>query len=345
MAVMSNIFSPAINPPRSRIKNITFSTPSPSSLTLSLPHPHNHLVILAKEKSLCPSSLKLRCQCSKEDNVAVSTTNVVFFLLQQALPLLFQIYQHTKMSKIKPRKEQSVTFDDVEGVDSAKEELLDIVMCINKHEKYMKLGAKLPRGVLLVGPPGVGKTLLARAVAGETEVPFFPVPTSQLVIHDVNIIDAVRVRDLFQAARKHSPSIIFIDEIVVIGHQTLRQLLAEMDGFDKDRSVLVIAATNRPNLLDHALMGRSWFFRKILVGKPDEDGRRKIFSLYLRDVPMEEDKETVSRLVASRTPGLVGADLKHIANMSVLLSIRRGGRVVTSDDVLQAVESNMKNDL
>ncbi|KAM0022510.1 putative AAA+ ATPase domain, ATPase, AAA-type, core, AAA ATPase, AAA+ lid domain-containing protein [Helianthus debilis subsp. tardiflorus] len=267
----------------------------------------------------------------------------------------FQLYHQMnlgKMTKRKPSKKQSVTFDDVEGVDSAKAELLEIVLCINEDSKYMKLGAKLPRGVLLAGPPGTGKTLLARAVAGEAGVSFFSISASELVEIFVGT-GAARVRDIFREARKHSPSIIFIDEIDAVGgqrgrtlncerDQTLNQLLTEMDGFEKDASVVVIAATNRPETLDSALMRPGRFSRKVLVGEPDEVGRQKIFSLYLRDVPMEEDKEAISSLVASRTTGLVGADLENIAHESVLLAARRDGEFVTSDDIFQAVERATK---
>ncbi|XP_076959819.1 putative inactive ATP-dependent zinc metalloprotease FTSHI 3, chloroplastic [Bidens hawaiensis] len=267
----------------------------------------------------------------------------------------FQLYHQLnlgRMTKRKPSKKQSVTFDDVEGVDSAKAELLEIVLCINEDSKYMKLGAKLPRGVLLAGPPGTGKTLLAHAVAGEAGVSFFSISASELVEIFVGT-GAARVRDIFREARKHSPSIIFIDEIDAVGgqrgrtlncerDQTLNKLLTEMDGFEKDASVVVIAATNRPETLDSALMRPGRFSRKVLVGEPDEEGRRRIFSLYLRNVPMEEDKEAISHLVASRTLGLVGADLGNIAHESVLLAARRDGDFVTSDDVLQAVERATK---
>nr|XP_043634240.1 probable inactive ATP-dependent zinc metalloprotease FTSHI 3, chloroplastic [Erigeron canadensis] len=263
----------------------------------------------------------------------------------------YQLYMQQGLGKMKKRKQSkklSVTFDDVEGVDSAKAELLEIVLCINEDSKYMKLGAKLPRGVLLAGPPGTGKTLLARAVAGEAGVSFFSISASELVEVFVGT-GAARVREIFREARKNSPSIIFIDEIDAVGEQrgrtlncerdqTLNQLLTEMDGFDKDESVVVIAATNRPETLDSALMRPGRFSRKVLVGEPDEDGRRKIFALYMRDVPMQEDKETICELVASRTKGLVGADLENIANESVMLAGRRGGDFVTRDDVFKAVE-------
>ncbi|CAI9272600.1 unnamed protein product [Lactuca saligna] len=253
-----------------------------------------------------------------------------------------------KTTKRKPSKKQSVTFDDVEGVDSAKAELLEIVSCIKGDSKYMKLGAKLPRGVLLAGPPGTGKTLLARAVAGEADVAFFSIAASELVEVFVGK-GAAHVRDLFKEARKSSPSIIFIDEIDAVGgqrgrtlncerDQTLNQLLTEMDGFEKEASVVVIAATNRAESLDSALMRPGRFSRKVVVGVPDEEGRRKIFSLYLREVPLSEDKKVICDLVASLTPGLVGADLENIAHESVLLAARRGGDFVTKDDILEAVD-------
>lgn len=283
--------------------------------------------------------------------------NLLFAMLQLApywIMVLLSCYQLNgqlnlgRMKKRKPSKKQSVTFDDVEGVDDAKAELLEIVLCIKGDSKYMKLGAVLPRGVLLAGPPGTGKTLLARAVAGEAGVSFFSISASELVEVFVGT-GAARVRDIFREARKSSPSIIFIDEIDAVGgqrgrtlncerDQTLNQLLTEMDGFEKDGSVVVIGATNRPETLDSALMRPGRFSRKVVVGEPDEDGRRKIFSLYLRDVPMEEDKEAICELVASRTPGLVGADLENIAHESVLLAARRDGDYVTRDDVLEAVE-------
>lgn len=294
---------------------------------------------------------------SDPENLSGSMKNLMFAMLQLApywIMVLISCYQLNvqlnlgKMKKRKPSKKVSVTFDDVEGVDSAKSELLEIVKCINEDSKYMKLGAKLPRGVLLAGPPGTGKTLLARAVAGEAGVSFFSISASELVEVFVGT-GAARVRDIFREARKNAPAIIFIDEIDAVGgqrgrtlncerDQTLNQLLTEMDGFEKDASVVVIAATNRPETLDSALMRPGRFSRKVLVGEPDEDGRRKIFALYMRDVPMQEDKEAICKLVASRTKGLVGADLENIAHESVLLAARRDGDFVTSDDVLQAVE-------
>jgi ATP-dependent metalloprotease FtsH len=188
--------------------------------------------------------------------------------------------------------------------------------------------------VLLVGPPGTGKTLLARAVAGEAGVPFFSVSASEFVELFVGR-GAARIRDLFNAARKNSPSIIFIDELDAVGgkrgrsfnderDQTLNQLLTEMDGFESDTKVIVIAATNRPEALDSALCRPGRFSRKVLVAEPDQEGRRKILAIHLRDVPLEEDAFLICDLVASLTPGFVGADLANIVNEAALLAARRG---------------------
>ncbi|KAI3500599.1 hypothetical protein L1887_36423 [Cichorium endivia] len=248
----------------------------------------------------------------------------------------------------KPSKNDAVTFDDVEGVDEAKAELMEIVSCLQGDSTYENLGAKLPRGVLLVGPPGTGKTLLARAVAEKAGVPFFVTCASEFVEMFVGR-GASRIRDLFKDARKCAPSIIFIDELDAVGlkrgrgfntegDQTLNQLLTEMDGFESDKKVVVIAATNRPEMLDSALLRAGRFSRKVFVREPDEDGRKRILAVHLRGVPLEEDKDVICDLVASLTPGLVGADLANIANEAALLAARRGGVCVSRDDVMEAVE-------
>ncbi|KAF9684064.1 hypothetical protein SADUNF_Sadunf04G0078800 [Salix dunnii] len=267
-------------------------------------------------------------------------------------PMMWLLYRQLSAANSPARKRrsnnQAVNFDDVEGVDIAKIELMEIVLCLQGAMNYQKLGAKLPRGVLLVGPPGTGKTLLARAVAGEAGVPFFSVSASEFVELFVGR-GAARIRDLFNAARKSAPSIIFIDELDAVGgkrgrsfnderDQTLNQLLTEMDGFESDMKVVVIAATNRPEALDPALCRPGRFSRKVVVGEPDEEGRRKILAVHLRGVPLDEDSDLICNLVASLTPGFVGADLANIINEAALLAARRGGDVVTREDVMEAIE-------
>ncbi|GJY05028.1 probable inactive ATP-dependent zinc metalloprotease FTSHI 3, chloroplastic [Tanacetum coccineum] len=248
----------------------------------------------------------------------------------------------------KPSKTDTVTFDDVEGVDEAKAELMEIVSCFQGDSTYANVGAKIPRGVLLVGPPGTGKTLLARAVAEKAGVPFFITCASEFVEMFVGR-GASRIRDLFKEARKHAPSIIFIDELDAVGlkrgrgfntegDQTLNQLLTEMDGFESDKKVVVIAATNRPEMLDSALLRAGRFSRKVFVKEPDEDGRKKILAVHFRGITLEDDRNEVFNMVASLTQGLVGADLANIANEAALLAARRGGVSVSNDDIMKAVE-------
>uniref|UniRef100_A0ACD5V4D6 Uncharacterized protein n=2 Tax=Avena sativa TaxID=4498 RepID=A0ACD5V4D6_AVESA len=247
----------------------------------------------------------------------------------------------------RPRK-QRVGFEDVQGVDEAKEELVEIVSCLRGSLNYKKLGARLPRGVLLAGPPGTGKTLLAKAVAGEAGIPFFPVSASEFVEMFVGR-GAARVRDLFKEAKEAAPSIIFIDELDAVGgsrgrsfnderDQTLNQLLTEMDGFDSDVKVIVMAATNRPKALDSALCRPGRFSRKVFVGVPDLEGRKKILAVHVREVPLEEESEIICDLVANLTPGLVGADLANIVNEAALLAARRGGDTVAREDIMDAIE-------
>ncbi|XP_041008255.1 probable inactive ATP-dependent zinc metalloprotease FTSHI 3, chloroplastic [Juglans microcarpa x Juglans regia] len=281
-----------------------------------------------------------------------STLITVIFLWIPLIPLMWLLYRQLSSANSPARKRkpntEMVGFDDVEGVDAAKVELMEIVSCLQGDVNYQKLGAKLPRGVLLVGPPGTGKTLLARAVAGEAGVPFFPVSASEFVELFVGR-GAARIRDLFSVARKCAPSIIFIDELDAVGgkrgrsfnderDQTLNQLLTEMDGFESDMKVVVIAATNRPEALDPALCRPGRFSRKVLVGEPDIEGRKRILAVHLRGVPLEDDTQLICDLVASLTPGFVGADLANIVNEAALLSARRGSENVSMEDVMQAIE-------
>ena len=246
-----------------------------------------------------------------------------------------------------------VKFDDVAGVEEAKEEVQEIVDYLKSPDKYLKLGAKIPKGILLVGPPGTGKTLLARAVAGEASVPFFSMSASSFIEMFVGV-GASRVRDLFENAKKEAPAIVFIDEIDAIGksrnsgpmggnderEQTLNQLLSEMDGFDADKSpVIVIAATNRPEVLDAALLRPGRFDRQVLVDKPDFKGRCDILKVHMKDVKIDKDVniEDIARL----TTGLAGADLENIINEAALLAGRKSKVFVEQADLVEAVERSI----
>jgi cell division protease FtsH len=243
-----------------------------------------------------------------------------------------------------------VTFGDAAGVDEAKEELKEVVEFLKRPGKFSRLGAKIPKGVLLVGPPGTGKTLLARAVAGEAGVPFFNLSGSEFVEMFVGV-GAARVRDLFAQAKEKAPCIIFIDELDALakargiggpvgGHdereQTLNQLLVEMDGFDPRAGVIIMAATNRPELLDPALLRAGRFDRHVLVDRPDMNGRRAILEVHAKGIRLAADVDL--DVVARRTPGFVGADLANLLNEGALLAARRGGEGVTMEDIDRATD-------
>ncbi|MBL4730478.1 MAG: ATP-dependent zinc metalloprotease FtsH [Sulfurimonas sp.] len=241
-------------------------------------------------------------------------------------------------------------FDDVAGVEEAKEEVQEIVDFLKYPARYVEIGAKIPKGVLLVGAPGTGKTLLAKAVAGEAEVPFFSVSGSSFIEMFVGV-GAARVRDLFEQAKKDAPSIIFIDEIDAIGksraaggmmggnderEQTLNQLLAEMDGFGTNTPVIILAATNRPEVLDAALLRPGRFDRQVLVDKPDFEGRVKILHVHMKNVKMDKDVEV--KEIARLTAGLAGADLANIINEGALLAGRKSQKTVKQQDLFESVE-------
>ncbi len=242
-----------------------------------------------------------------------------------------------------------VTFEDVAGVEEAKEELQEIIEFLKYPKKFQALGAKIPRGVLLVGPPGSGKTLLAKAIAGEAAVPFFSISGSEFVEMFVGV-GASRVRDLFDQAKKSAPCFVFIDEIDAVGRQrgaglggghdereqTLNQLLVEMDGFDPNNGIIVIAATNRPDILDPALLRPGRFDRRIIVDNPDTKGRRAILEVHARGKPMAEDVNFDT--LAKRTPGFSGADLANMVNEAALLAARRNKRRIFRDDMDEAIE-------
>jgi cell division protease FtsH len=246
-------------------------------------------------------------------------------------------------------KETKVSFADVAGVDEAKEELIEIVNFLKDIKGYSHLGARAPKGVLLVGPPGTGKTLLARAVAGEASVPFFSISGSEFVEMFVGV-GAARVRDLFEQARQIAPSIIFIDELDSLGRargayglggndekeQTLNQLLAELDGFDSQSGVVLLAATNRPEILDPALLRAGRFDRQVLVDRPDKIGRKQILVVHLKKIKLDADIKPEQ--IAALTPGFTGADLANLVNEAALLATRRNASSVEMTDFNNAIE-------
>ncbi|MCR9127592.1 MAG: ATP-dependent zinc metalloprotease FtsH [Rhodobacteraceae bacterium] len=246
-------------------------------------------------------------------------------------------------AKMLTEKHGRVTFDDVAGIDEAKEELEEIVEFLRNPQKFSRLGGKIPKGALLVGPPGTGKTLLARAIAGEAGVPFFTISGSDFVEMFVGV-GASRVRDMFEQAKKNAPCIVFIDEIDAVGRhrgagygggndereQTLNQLLVEMDGFEANEGVIIIAATNRKDVLDPALLRPGRFDRQVTVGNPDIKGREKILGVHARKTPLGPDVDL--RIIARGTPGFSGADLANLVNEAALMAARVGRRFVTMED-------------
>jgi cell division protease FtsH len=252
-------------------------------------------------------------------------------------------------AKVYIEEDLGVTFADVAGVDEAKAELEEIVEFLKHPGKYTRLGGKMPRGVLLVGPPGTGKTLLAKAVAGESHVPFFSLSGSEFVEMFVGM-GAARVRDLFHQAKEKQPCIIFIDELDALGRargtvsigghdereQTLNQLLAEMDGFDPTAAIILIGATNRPEILDPALLRPGRFDRQVLVDRPDKAGREAILKVHMRTVTIAPNVDVAN--IAAMTPGFAGADLANLVNEAALLAVRRNKEEVTNDEFREAVE-------
>ncbi len=252
-------------------------------------------------------------------------------------------------AKIYMENELNVTFDDVAGVDEAKQELVEVIQFLKTPDKFTELGGKIPKGILLVGPPGTGKTMLAKAVAGESGVPFFSISGSEFVEMFVGM-GAARVRDLFEQAKKRAPCIIFIDELDALGkargfgtvgghderEQTLNQLLVEMDGFDTKVSVILMAATNRPEILDPALLRPGRFDRHVLVDRPDKVGRKEILRVHMKKIKAGSDVDL--DLLANMTPGMVGADLANLVNEAALLAVRRNRSEVGLPEFEEAVE-------
>ncbi|MCJ7696319.1 MAG: ATP-dependent zinc metalloprotease FtsH [Anaerolineaceae bacterium] len=243
----------------------------------------------------------------------------------------------------------TVTFEDVAGVDESKEELLEIVEFLKEPQKFIALGARIPKGVLLVGSPGTGKTLMAKAVSGEAGVPFFSISGSEFVEMFVGV-GASRVRDLFEQAKRHSPCIVFVDEIDAVGRhrgaglggshdereQTLNQLLVEMDGFDTDTNVIIMAATNRPDILDPALLRPGRFDRRVMLDRPDMRGREQILKVHVKGKPISPKVDLAE--IARSTPGFVGADIENLVNEAAILAARRNKTIVEQSEFEEAIE-------
>ena len=295
-----------------------------------------------------------------------AATEVLYTILSLVLPVLLMFFLlsmlYKRMSKNGGRrggvgkskakayvqKETGITFKDVAGQDEAKESLQEVVDFLHNPGKYTTIGAKLPKGALLVGPPGTGKTLLAKAVAGEAHVPFFSLSGSDFVEMFVGV-GASRVRDLFEEAKKNAPCIIFIDEVDAIGksrdaryggnderEQTLNQLLAEMDGFDTSKGLLILAATNRPEVLDPALLRPGRFDRRVIVDRPDLKGRVNILKVHAKNVALDESVDLEG--IALATSGAVGSDLANMINEAAILAVKNGRQAVSQKDLLEAVE-------
>jgi len=274
----------------------------------------------------------------------------IFFMMRQAQGTNNQAMSFGKSrARMFLGNKTVVTFNDVAGVDEAKQELTEVVEFLKYPEKFNSLGARIPRGVLLVGPPGTGKTLLARAVAGEAGVPFFSISGSEFVEMFVGV-GASRVRDLFEQAKRNSPCIVFVDEIDAVGRQrgaglggshdereqTLNQILVEMDGFDTNTNVIVVAATNRPDVLDPALLRPGRFDRQVVLDRPDIKGRREVLNVHIKGKPL--DKAVDLEAIARRSPGFSGADLANLVNEAAILAARRNKKSVGNDEFNEAID-------
>lgn len=277
---------------------------------------------------------------------------ILWFFTSRAQQSTLQAFSFGKArARLFSAKEQKerVTFKDVAGVDEAKQELLEVVEFLKHPQKFLEIGARIPRGVLLFGPPGSGKTLLARAVAGEASVPFFHMSGSEFVEMFVGV-GASRVRDLFEQAKKAAPAIVFIDEIDAVGRmrgaglggghdereQTLNQILTEMDGFERDTNVIVMAATNRPDVLDSALLRPGRFDRRVVLDHPDIKAREQILEIHIRQKKMAAD--IALRAIAERTPGFSGADLANLVNEAAILAARRNKLTVTQKELSESID-------
>jgi cell division protease FtsH len=309
---------------------------------------------------LAPNKVKIEVKPpSQWLNVATFVTYILpFLIIGGVLWFVFRQAQgsnNAAMSFGKSRArmftgdQPTVTFIDVAGVEEAKEELKEVVEFLREPEKFISLGARIPKGVLLVGPPGTGKTLLAKAVSGEAGVPFFSISGSEFVEMFVGV-GASRVRDLFDQAKRHSPCIVFVDEIDAVGRQrgaglggshdereqTLNQMLVEMDGFDTDTNVIIMAATNRPDILDPALLRPGRFDRRVVLDRPDVRGREAILKVHIKGKPIAPSVDL--SVLARSTPGFVGADLENLVNEAAILAARRNKKVIEQPELEEAIE-------
>lgn len=281
---------------------------------------------------------------------AIFVIGFIYFILRQAQGTNNQALSFGKSkARMFTGDQPTVTFDDVAGADEAKQELQEVVEFLQEPEKFIGLGARIPKGVLLVGSPGTGKTLLAKAVSGEAGVPFFSISGSEFVEMFVGV-GASRVRDLFEQAKRHSPCIVFVDEIDAVGRQrgaglggshdereqTLNQILVEMDGFDTDTNVIIVAATNRPDILDPALLRPGRFDRRVVLDRPDMLGREAIFKVHVRGKPLAPDVQL--DVLAKSTPGFVGADIENTVNEAAILAARNNQKSISMRDMEAAVE-------
>ncbi len=281
---------------------------------------------------------------------ALLVVGLIWFMLRQAQGTNNQALAFGKSrARMFTGDQPTVTFEDVAGVDEAKEELQEVVEFLKEPEKFIAVGARIPKGVLLIGPPGTGKTLLAKAVSGEAGVPFFSISGSEFVEMFVGV-GASRVRDLFDQAKRHSPCIVFVDEIDAVGRQrgaglggshdereqTLNQMLVEMDGFDTDTNVIIMAATNRPDVLDPALLRPGRFDRRVVLDRPDMRGREAILKVHAKGKPIENEVDL--KTVAKATPGFVGADLENVVNEAAILTARRDKHSIGQSEFQEAIE-------
>ena len=281
---------------------------------------------------------------------ALFVVGLIWLMLRQAQGTNNQALSFGKSrARLFTGEQPTVTFDDVAGVDEAKEELHEIVEFLKEPEKFIALGARIPKGVILVGLPGTGKTLMAKAVSGEAGVPFFSISGSEFVEMFVGV-GASRVRDLFDQAKRHSPCIVFVDEIDAVGRQrgaglggshdereqTLNQMLVEMDGFDTDTNVIVVAATNRPDVLDPALLRPGRFDRRVILDRPDIRGREQILKVHVKGKPLDPEVDLAT--IAKITPGFVGADIENLVNEAAILSARRNKRTIGQEEFQESIE-------